>query len=97
VSREPRALGGVIGRVLDELGHGTRNPAMKLAACWETAVGPEIAAHAEPVDWRGETLEVAVDSPSWSQQLQLRCEEILAALEEAMGPEAPTALRLRIR
>jgi predicted nucleic acid-binding Zn ribbon protein len=43
------------------------------------------------------TLEVAVDSSVWGQQLQLRTGEILAALRELLGDDAPAELRFRLR
>jgi predicted nucleic acid-binding Zn ribbon protein len=59
-------------------------------------VGPEIARHARPTLLRGSVLEASVDSSVWCQQIQLRGPEILAALREILGPEAPRDLRLRV-
>ena len=44
----------------------------------------------------GEVLELEVDSPVWSQQLQLRKPELLAALERAFGADAPRELRFQV-
>jgi len=95
--RDPARIGGSIAKVLDELGHGLASRSMQLAARWEESVGAELAAHCEPVALRGPVLEVAADSPVWSQQLQLRQEEILRALAATLGSQAPTQLRLRVR
>lgn len=94
--REPRRVGGMIGQVLRELGHRGDTPAMRIAVAWEEAVGPEIAAHAEPCALRGRVLEVRVDSPVRAQQLQLRQAVILEALARDVGEGAPTALRFRV-
>lgn len=94
--REPRRVGGMIGQVLRELGHRGDTPAMRLAVAWEEAVGPEIAAHAEPCALRGGVLEVRVDSSVRAQQLQLRQAAILEALARDVGEGAPTALRFRV-
>ncbi|MDX1649848.1 MAG: DUF721 domain-containing protein [Myxococcota bacterium] len=94
--REPRRVGGTIGQVLRELGHRTDTPAMRLAVAWEEAVGPEVAAHAEPCALRGGVLEVRVDSSTRAQQLQLRQRTILEALARDVGEGAPTALRFRV-
>lgn len=97
VRREPARVGGAIGRVLSELGHDMGSPALVLAGSWEEIVGAEIAAHAEPVGWHEGTLEVAVTSPAWSQHLQLRQVELLDAMAEILGANAPKSLRFRVR
>lgn len=94
--RDPRRVGGVVGQVLRELGHRGDTPAMRVAVAWEEAVGPEVAAHAEPVALRGNVLEVRVDSSVRAQQLQLRQAELLEALARDVGEGAPTALRFRV-
>jgi predicted nucleic acid-binding Zn ribbon protein len=69
---------------------------MRIVACWEEAVGMEVADHCEPSALRGEVLEVRVDSSVWSQHLQMRREEILDALRAALGADAPGDLRFRV-
>jgi predicted nucleic acid-binding Zn ribbon protein len=70
---------------------------MRIAGCWEAAVGSEIAAHCQPSALRGGVLEVSVDSSVWSQHLQMRREEILDALRSELGADAPADLRFRLR
>ena len=93
---QPTALGDVVTRVLDDLGLGGVARAHQIGAIWEAAVGPQIAAHCRPKGLRGDVLELEVDSPVWSQQLQLRGPELLAALEREMGAEAPRELRFQV-
>jgi len=69
---------------------------MRIAACWEEAVGPEIASHCQPSALRGAVLEVTVDSSVWSQHLQMRRDEILEGLRGALGADAPADLRFRV-
>jgi predicted nucleic acid-binding Zn ribbon protein len=95
-SKQPTALGAALPRVLDELGIEGAATALRILDCWEQAVGPEIARHARPTLLRGSVLEATVDSSVWCQQIQLRGPEILAALREILGPEAPRDLRLRV-
>jgi predicted nucleic acid-binding Zn ribbon protein len=45
---------------------------------------------------RAGVLEVTVDSSVWCQQLQMRRPELLASLREALGPDAPRDLWLRV-
>ncbi len=93
---EPRRVGGMLGRVLRELGHEQAGATFSLFEAWERALG-DAAAHAEPVGRRGEVLEVAVASPVWAQHLRLRQTEILRALRGALGDEAPSRLRFQVR
>ena len=96
--RDPaRVDGGRITRVLSELGYDTNAPALRLLRAWPSAVPPDIAMHCEPTDWKQGTLELAVASPVWAQQVALRKPEILAALAAALGEGAPTDLRTRVR
>jgi predicted nucleic acid-binding Zn ribbon protein len=45
---------------------------------------------------RGAVLEVQVDTSVWCQQLQIRRLEILSALREKLGEDAPEDLRFRV-
>ncbi len=92
----PTAVGDLIGRVLGDLGLDGVAKAHQIGARWEEIVGPQVAAHCRPLGLRGEVLELEVDSPVWSQQLQLRKPELLAALERAFGADAPRELRFQV-
>ncbi len=94
--KPPSRVGDVVPTVLHDLGLETSARVLRLAERWEEAVGPEIAAHCEPTALRGEILEATVDSSVWSQQLQLRLPEILAALRRVAPEDAPAELRLRV-
>ena len=94
--RDPVRLGGAIHRVLGELGHHGTSASMRIVACWEEAVGIEIAGHCRPSALRGQVLEVTVDSSVWSQHLQLHKDEMLQGLRAALGPGAPADLRFRV-
>ena len=100
MSRRPKSdpirVGGAIRRVLEELGHHGTSTSMRISACWEEAVGGEIASHCQPSALRGAVLEVTVDSSVWSQHLQMRRDEILEGLRGALGADAPADLRFRV-
>jgi predicted nucleic acid-binding Zn ribbon protein len=82
--------------VLQDLGFGESVRALRIAERWTEAVGEAIALHGRPTALRGEVLEVTVDSSPWCQQLQLRRPEILAALRETLGEEAPADVWFRV-
>jgi predicted nucleic acid-binding Zn ribbon protein len=92
----PEALGALVGKVLEDIGAGDSARVMRIAECWEEAVGPEIAAHCQPTALRGKVLEATVDSSVWCQQLQLRSPEILEALRAALPADAPAELWFRV-
>jgi predicted nucleic acid-binding Zn ribbon protein len=92
----PTAVGDVVGQVLGDLGLSGVAKAHRIGAQWEKVVGAQVAAHCRPLGLRGDVLEVEVDSPVWSQQLQLRKPELLAALERVFGSDAPRELRFQV-
>jgi len=93
---QPKAIGDLVGRILDDLGLGEVARAARVGEHWTEAVGTEVAAHARPQGMRGAVLEVQVDTSVWCQQLQIRRLELLAALREKLGEDAPEDLRFRV-
>lgn len=93
---QPKAVGTVVGQVLDDLGLDVAATAWRVGEHWEEAVGPEVASHSRPLGLRGRVLEVSVDTSVWCQQLQIRRREILAALAARLGDDAPDDLRFRV-
>ena len=92
----PTPVADLIGKVLGELGLDGVAKAHQIGARWEEVVGPQVAAHCRPLGIRGEVLELEVDSPVWSQQLQLRKPELLASLERVFGTDAPREVRFQV-
>ena len=66
----------------------------EVLAAWPAAVGEGIAHNAWPARiGRDGTLHVAVTSSAWAFELGTHAAEILGRLREALGAEAPAALR----
>jgi len=94
---QPVSIGQLVPTVLDELGIGGSARIVRVVECWKDAVGPEVALHGRPLSFRdADVLEVEVDSSVWCQQLKLRSPQLLAALREALGDDAPRDLRFRV-
>jgi predicted nucleic acid-binding Zn ribbon protein len=93
---KPKAIGPVVGQVLGDLGLDAAMSAFRIGELWEEAVGPEIARHCRPVAVRGGVLEAEVDSSVWCQQLQMERPQLLQALKDTLGDDAPADLRLRV-
>ena len=64
---------------------------------WEEAVGPAVAAHAQPLSLRGTTLIVGVDAPAYATQLRMLTPQLLARLAELAGPGSIDAVEVRVR
>jgi predicted nucleic acid-binding Zn ribbon protein len=94
--KQPQRVGAVLEDVLSDLGLNAAVAAHRVGQHWEEAVGSEIARHCRPVAVRHGVLEAAVDSSVWCQQLQLQRPEILAALRQVLGDDAPEDLRFRV-
>jgi len=91
---EPIRLGDSLHEVVRELRpeHGSRAAASAPAAAiggvfgrWETAVGPAVAAHVQPVKLDGTTLVVQVDDPAWATQLRFLEADLRTRLAEVAG------------
>lgn len=68
---------------------------LRLQTRWSELVGAQIAGHSLPMDIRGETLMVTVDSPVWSQELSLLRDQLLQRVN-ALG-ERPVLRQIRFR
>ena len=66
-------------------------------AVWAEAVGPSLAAAAEPVSERGGTIVVRCESAVWAQELEMMGEQLLARLRQRLGEKAPRELRFETR
>lgn len=78
-----------------ELGRfGPATGMAEVSAAWPDAVGEAVARNAWPARvGRDGTLHVAVSSATWAFELGGHAETILGRLREALGDDAPPALR----
>lgn len=89
--RAPRAIGGAIGALADRLAPAT--PLADVQRVWATAVGPTIAAQAEPTGERAGVLTVTCSSAVWAQELDLMGAEVVGRINGALGSEVVRALK----
>lgn len=94
--RAPRPLSAA----LERLGHAS-TPSTLLArvqAVWTEAVGPAIAAEAQPVAERAGTLTVACRSATWASELELLAPDLIERLDGALsGSDRGTVTALRAK
>lgn len=89
--RAPRPLASAVQALAGEL-----EPATGLATvqrAWEAAVGPAIAAQAEPVAERGGEVTVRCRSAVWAQEVELMGPALVDALNASIGAERVRSLR----
>ena len=65
----------------------------RVQAAWREAVGPVVAAEAEPVAERGGVVTVACSSAVWAHELQLLEADLAARLNAALGSAEVASLR----
>jgi predicted nucleic acid-binding Zn ribbon protein len=92
----PTALSGELARITRRPGWGERLGAARVWAAWEEMVGPELAAHCEPVRLAGRVLVVRVDSPAWSTQLRYLTSQLIERAEAALGPGSVRDVRVTV-
>ena len=68
--REPRGIADVIETFTSSMGWESPLARAELLASWSEIVGPETAAHADPIGIEEGVLTVRCDSTAWAQQLR---------------------------
>jgi predicted nucleic acid-binding Zn ribbon protein len=89
--RTPRPLAPAVQALAHDL-----EPASGLACvqrAWEAAVGPQIAAQAQPVAERGGDVTVRCRSAVWAQEIELLGPGLVQALNSALGADRVRSLR----
>lgn len=89
-------LSATIEKVLSERGWGAKLKEYRVFGLWQQAVGPGIARHTRPAAIRGRRLTVVVDSSAWMQQLSLLKPEIIARINERLGPDGIEGITLKL-
>ena len=72
-------------------------PLAAAQAAWAGVVGDPVARVTEPTAERAGVLVVECRDAVWAQELDLMQAAVLARLREALGEDAPTALRFAVR
>jgi predicted nucleic acid-binding Zn ribbon protein len=85
----------VLSRVMFARGWGKVSSQARLEALWKEAVGPEMQAFTQALTIKRGVLEVHVRDAVVHQQLVMRKQELLAAMQERLGPQIKS-LRMRV-
>jgi predicted nucleic acid-binding Zn ribbon protein len=88
----PARVGDVLRERIAALGWDRRLREEEVLTGWDEAVGPQIAAHAQPSHVVNRRLTVVTASPVWTQQLALLKPELLRRIAASFGPGSVTDL-----
>jgi predicted nucleic acid-binding Zn ribbon protein len=91
--RRGEKVSGILHRALQGSGMGRRLPRRISPALWESAVGPELAARAQPTVLSAGTLHVLVQDHRWRDQLDAARVTLLERLNRKLGTNAVRALQ----
>jgi predicted nucleic acid-binding Zn ribbon protein len=92
--RAPRPAAGAFQAALQQV--APKTPLAAVQASWAAAVGEQLAAVATPVSERAGTVTIECADAVWAQELDLMQDTLLQRLREAVGEQAPQALRFRV-
>lgn len=84
--RDPQLLGRVAASLVRSRGWSEEVAAGAVLGRWDSLVGPEIAAHAQPVSLTDGVLVLRAESTAWASQLRTMRREILARITAGVGP-----------
>ena len=94
---DPRPLRDSVDEVVRSLRGTSARSLAGVFSRWEEAVGPQIAAHAEPAALVDGCLVVEVDHPTWATQLRFLETDLLTRLRDVAGVDEVARIELRVR
>lgn len=89
--RSPRSLQSALGTLADDLAPRTLLGDVQRA--WPSAVGPVIAAQAQPTSERAGVVTIGCAASVWAQELDLMAPQIITRLNAALAAGSVTRLR----
>lgn len=78
-------MGGVLGRVLQQLGLGREMAGWRAVSAWPELVGPRVAGHTRAVAFRDGTLHVEVEGSAWMQELGYLKRDLVRRINQQLG------------
>ncbi|MDZ7359356.1 MAG: DUF721 domain-containing protein [candidate division KSB1 bacterium] len=84
-AKRPRAVGEVLGELLQQFGLSDRLKEFDAVNCWAEVVGEQIASHTKAKDVRDGALVVEVSSSAWRNQLFYLKAELIEQINKKIG------------
>ncbi len=91
--RDPKGMAEVLSGLSTELGWNQTLAQSEILDSWPEIVGPELAAHSNPISIQDGVLTVGCDSTAWATQLRLLREELLSRILESQPESGIAQLR----
>jgi len=95
--RTTARVGGLVRRVLQDLGLEKRVLRQAAVALWPDVVGAQASRHSRAVAVRGEVLMVATRTPVWAHNLTFLKQQLLDRLQERLGARVIEDIRFSSR
>ncbi|MCL2736504.1 MAG: DciA family protein [Propionibacteriaceae bacterium] len=92
--RDPQAAGAVLDSILTRRGWKKQVSVVSLMPQWAQFVGDVNAQHTKPEKWESGVLTVRADSTTWATSLRAMSPQIIARLNEILGPRTVTRLQI---
>lgn len=92
----PRAIGGLVGRLLARTGYDQTETAGALAAAWEQVAPPAFRGASQPGLVRRGVLDVLVSHSALVQEMGFHKRDLVARLAEIAPAEGITDIRCRV-
>ncbi|GAB05776.1 DUF721 family protein [Gordonia amarae] len=93
-ARDPQPFGRLAAQIAGSRGWQADLGKGMVFGMWDTIVGPDIAAHAQPTLLRDKVLHVQAESTAWATQLRYIQSQVLAKIAEGVGHGVVTSLRI---
>ena len=93
----PRPVRDSLDRYAERIGATRATALAAVFARWNEVVGPQVAAHTEPLSLVQGALVIGVDDPAWASQLRYLGSDILRRLEEVAGAGLASRIEVRVR
>lgn len=92
--RDPALLGDQLDRLLVDRGWKIDVAVGSVMGRWPEIVGPDIAAHVEPLSFTDGVLTLRADSTAWAQQMRLLTSSVLSRVEQEVGVGSVSELKV---
>jgi predicted nucleic acid-binding Zn ribbon protein len=92
--RDPQPFGTAAAELAKTRGWSGRVAEGSVFGQWQTVVGEQIAAHANPASLRDGVLTVEAESTAWATQLRMVQAQVLAKIAASVGDGVVTSLRI---
>jgi predicted nucleic acid-binding Zn ribbon protein len=93
-TRDPQPAGLVLDAVLTRRGWKKHVSVASLLQRWSEFVGDINAAHTTPEKWESGVLTIRAESTTWATSLRAMAPQIIAKMNEILGPKTVTRLSI---